>query len=96
MGVRVGSQDWERTLAGQLYADDLATTHMGVHVGSQDWERTLAGQLYADDLASMSGTPQGLQGLIDFVRAHSERWAWSLNLQKTVAMCFSSAAVRTQ
>ena len=25
LGVRVGAQDWERSLAGQLYADDLAS-----------------------------------------------------------------------
>jgi hypothetical protein len=59
--------------------DDLAALggQNGLPVDDAEWRRLLTGQAYADDIAGFAATPEGMQRVIDVVRAHSLRWGWT-------------------
>lgn len=66
----------------------------GVHLNAGTVLRALVGQSYADDLAVLAATAHALQCIIDAVRAHSERWGWTLNVKKTVIMVYGPPLIR--
>ena len=68
----------------------------GLEVGAGDWHRLLTGQAYADDLSGFADTPEGMQRVIDVVRAHSLRWGWSVNVRKTAVVIFGHETIRAQ
>ena len=56
----------------------------------------LTGQSYADDLAAVATSAAGLQRVIHRVHAHSLKWGWTANTQKSVVVVFGTQAVRDE
>ena len=66
----------------------------GVPVGVAG--RTKPAAAYADDLMALAATSAGLQRIINAVRAHSLKYGWTLNLNKTLVLVFGSEQLRTE
>ena len=65
-------------------------------VGPAAPQRKLVGQANADDLAGLAATQKGLQWVVQAAHTHRLRWAWLLNVPKSVFMVFGKQSVRAR
>ena len=76
-----------------IHIDDLPESlqrdHPSDGVILNNSSHRLVAQSYADDLAALSGTPRGLQRIIDSIYRHSLLWNWVPNTTKSHVVIFN-------